>query len=259
MTDRDADGFHLDGAVAVVTGAGRGIGEAVALELAAAGTAVGLVSRTPGDLERVAARTGALGSSAAVIAADIGDPDQVARAAGRAAAVLGPIDLLVNNAATISPLGPTSEVDPDRWEAAVRTNLFGPVRLTRAVLPAMLARGRGMIVNLSSGVVAAPPRMVGGNAYVSSKGALEAHTLNLAGELDGTGVSANVFRPGAVDTAMQSSIRDRDPDEVGTALHARFVEMHQQGLLAPRRSAEILLERLRAGGNGQIWDAGQWG
>lgn len=98
--------------------------------------------------------------------------------------------------------------------------------------------------------------MVGGNAYASTKAALEAHTLNLASELEGTRVSANVFRPGAVDTAMQTWIRDQDPEQIGAALHERFVAMHDGGdLLTPEKSAQALLEQIRRGGSGEIWDA----
>jgi NAD(P)-dependent dehydrogenase (short-subunit alcohol dehydrogenase family) len=97
--------------------------------------------------------------------------------------------------------------------------------------------------------------MIGANAYTATKAALEAHTLNLAAELQGSGVTVNVFRPGTVDTAMQGYIREQDPEQIGAALHERFIAMHESGsLTTPEQSARALLEHLRTGGSGQIWD-----
>jgi NAD(P)-dependent dehydrogenase (short-subunit alcohol dehydrogenase family) len=130
-------------------------------------------------------------------------------------------------------------------------------RLTFAVLPAMLERGWGRIANVSSGIAANPGGMLRANAYATSKAALEAHSLNLAAELAGSGVTVNVFRPGGVDTAMQAWIRDQDPVLVGAALHQRFVDNFERGaLLRPEQSAASLLARLASPDTGQIWDAG---
>jgi NAD(P)-dependent dehydrogenase (short-subunit alcohol dehydrogenase family) len=129
------------------------------------------------------------------------------------------------------------------------------VRLSLAVLPAMIERDWGRIANVSSGVATNPTGMIGGNAYTATKAALEAHTLNLAAELTDTGVTVNVFRPGTVDTAMQGWIRDQDPERIGTALHERFIAMREGGtLITPERSASVLLKRLAAGGNREIWN-----
>ena len=247
---------ELEGRAALVTGAGRGIGRAIALELAASGARLALVSRTRSELEETAAAIAAAGGGeAAVIEGDLGDPDSIATLARAAATAIGPVDVLVNNAAVVWPLGPSVAVDPADWEAAIEVNLFGPVRLTRELLAGMLERRWGRIVNVSSGIVAHPGAMVGGNAYAAGKAALEAHSVNLAAELDGSGVTVSAFRPGAVDTAMQGWIRDQDPDEIGAELHQRFVAGHESGdLLTPQDSAAVLLEHLRAGGTGQIWD-----
>ena len=246
----------FDGRAALVTGGGRGIGRAIAIELAAAGARLAIVSRTSRELKEVAAAIGAAGPTPAItISADVGDPVQLRDAAERAARELGPVEILVNNAGVVWPLGPSAEIEAADWEAAAQINLFAPLRLTRALLPAMVERGWGRIVNVSSGIVASPAAMVGANAYVATKAALEAHTVNLAAELEGSGVEVNVFRPGAVDTAMQGWIRDQDPAEIGEALHERFVAMGESGdLLTPEASAKALVEHLRAGGNGEIWD-----
>jgi NAD(P)-dependent dehydrogenase (short-subunit alcohol dehydrogenase family) len=153
------------------------------------------------------------------------------------------------------PLGPMADVDPVDWETAFQINVFAVLRMTQEVLPGMVERGSGRIVDVSSGIVAHPEAMVGGNAYAATKAALEAHVVNLAAELEGTDVTVNAFRPGAVDTAMQGWIRDQDPAEIGTALHERFVSGYESGsLLTPEDSASALLAHLDGGGNGQIWD-----
>jgi 3-oxoacyl-[acyl-carrier protein] reductase len=246
----------FDGRVALITGAGRGIGRAITLALAARGARTALVSRTAAELEAVAAEVAATGAERpAVIVADMSDPVQIAEAARRAVAELGLVDILVNNAAVVWPLGPTAEVDPTDWETAFRINVFAVLRMTQEVLPSMVKRGWGRIVDVSSGIVAHPGAMVGGNAYGATKAALEAHVVNLAAELEGTDVTANAFRPGAVDTAMQGWIRDQDPAVIGSALHERFVTGYESGsLLTPEDSASALLAHLDAGGNGQIWD-----
>ena len=96
--------------------------------------------------------------------------------------------------------------------------------------------------------------MIRGNAYAASKAALEAHTLNLAAELTGTGVTANVYRPGGVDTAMQAWIRGQPPEHVGAELHERFISSYEQGsLITPEQSAQALLEHLSGDDTGQIW------
>jgi 3-oxoacyl-[acyl-carrier protein] reductase len=247
---------RFDGRVALVTGAGRGIGRAIALALAERGARTALVARTASELDAVAAEVATTGAEEPLaIVADVGDPVQIAATARRVAAELGPADILVNNAAVVWPLGPTSKVDADDWEAAFKVNVFAVLRLTRELLPTMLERGWGRIVDVSSGIVAHPEAMVGGNAYAASKAALEAHVVNLAAELEGTDVTVNAFRPGAVDTAMQSWIRDQDPAEIGAALHQRFVTGYESGtLLTPEDSAAALLGHLDVGGSGQIWD-----
>ena len=139
----------FEGKRALVTGAGRGIGRALSLGLAGAGARVAILARSQDELDEVADVIADLGGTALVIKADVGDPDQVAHAASVALAEFGTVDVLINNAGVVWPLGPTSGVDPAEWAAAIGINLVGPVALTHALLPAMLARGCGRIVNLS--------------------------------------------------------------------------------------------------------------
>jgi 3-oxoacyl-[acyl-carrier protein] reductase len=179
--------LSFEGKVALVTGAGRGIGRATSIGLAAAGAKIGLLARSVDELEEVEEAVTGLGGRALVAPADVGDRQQLAEVAAKLASELGPVDILVNNAAVVWPLGPTTSVDPADWAAAMTVNLVGAFTLTSLYLPGMLERGWGRIVNISSGIADHPEGMIGGNAYATSKAGLEAHTKNLAAEIAGTG------------------------------------------------------------------------
>ncbi|MDT4934478.1 MAG: 3-oxoacyl-[acyl-carrier protein] reductase [Pseudonocardiales bacterium] len=246
----------LDGRVALVTGGGRGIGRALVLGLAAAGAHVAVLARSASDVQQTVTWAGERGGSALAVPADVSDPDQVEAALHAVTARWGPVEVLLNNAAVVWPLSPSAELDPQEWAAALAVNLTAPARLTFSLLPGMLTGGWGRVVNVSSSIAANPAGMLRANAYATSKAALEAHTLNLAAELAGTGVTINVFRPGGVDTAMQAFIRGQPPERIGAALHQRFVDNYDSGtLLTPEQSASSLLARLAGSSTGQIWDA----
>ncbi|HEY4460377.1 MAG TPA: SDR family oxidoreductase [Pseudonocardiaceae bacterium] len=239
---------------ALVTGAGRGIGRAVAIGLARSGARVAVLARSGEQAEETVRLINEVGAEGLAVVADVTDDAATERALARIDDAYGPVEVLVNNAAVVWPLGPSRAVDPAHWAAALAVNLTAVVRLNLAVLPAMLDRGWGRIVNVSSAVVGRPASMIGGNAYVTGKAALEAHSVNLAAEVTGTGVTVNVYRPGAVDTAMQAWIRDQD----GTgfpALHERFHHMYEEGLLiTAEQSAAALVPRIAGAETGQTWD-----
>lgn len=246
----------LDGRVALVTGGGRGIGRAVALGLASAGARVAVLARSADEVEQTAKLVGERGGTALALPADVTDSAQLTAALDKLHDQWGPVEVLVNNAAVVWPLGASASLDPDEWARAIDINLTAPARLSFAILPAMLHRGWGRIVNVSSSIAAHPAGMLRANAYATSKAALEAHTLNLGAELAGTGATVNVFRPGGVDTAMQAWIRDQNPEQIGADLHHRFTRNHDQGaLLTPQQSASSLLARLANNATGEIWDA----
>jgi len=244
----------LSNRVAFVTGARRGIGRAVALGLAHEGASVVLVARSGDELDQVAEAVRSLGSAALAVTADIGKPAPVATAIDQARARFTTVDVLINNAAVVWPLGPTSLMSPDDRAAAMAINVTGAVRLTIGLLPAMVERGWGRIVNVSSGIAAHPAAMIGANAYAATKAALEAHTLNLAAEINGGGVTVNVFRPGTVDTTMHAWIRGQPPETIGSVLHSRFTRAYEQGTpISPEQSAQTLLEKLPSAQTGEIW------
>lgn len=246
----------LGGKTALVTGAGRGIGRAIALGLAQAGARVALLARSGDELDQTAEQVHKLGGTALAVPADVSDPGQLTGAVNRIRAELGgDVAVLVNNAAVVWPLGASTSIDPAQWAAAISINVVAVARLSFLLLPEMIASGWGRIVNVSSGIAGDPAAMLRANAYATSKAALEAHTLSLAAELDGTGVTVNAFRPGSVDTAMQAWIRGQEPDWIGAELHRRFTASYHDGnLISAQQSAQSLLARLDSDDNGRIWN-----
>lgn len=244
----------LENRIAIVTGGGRGIGQAIAVELARAGATVAVVARSRDELDATATRVREAGGTALVVVADLGDRQQLDRCVREVRDGLGSVDILINNAAVITPLGPSVNVDIDDWAAAMRINVVAVAALSFAFLPDMLERRWGRIVNITSGVVT-NATMTGVNAYTASKAAMHAHTLNLAAEMAGTGVTVNAYLPGEVDTEMQASVRRDAPEKIGTELHDRFERLQRDGMLiSPEMSARSLVARLRGEDNGQVWD-----
>jgi NAD(P)-dependent dehydrogenase (short-subunit alcohol dehydrogenase family) len=239
---------------ALITGAGRGIGRALAYGLATAGVRLVLVARSADQLAETAKELAAAGpADPLVIPADLGDERQL-RAAVAAAQASGTVDILINNAATVEPLGPTAGLDSADVRRAFEVNVVAVIALSGALLPAMVEAGWGRIVNVSSGIAGRPGDMIGGSTYAATKAALEAHTVNLAAELAGTGVTVNAYRPGGVDTAMQAWIRGQNPDRIGADLHEQFNASHASGrLITPEHTAAVLIARIGAGATGQVW------
>ena len=195
----------LAGRVALVTGASRGIGRAIALRFAAHGAALVLVSsaRSEAALRGVCTAIVAGGGRAVALVADLADERARAGLIERAAAEAGAVDVLVNNAAGISAYAPPSRIDLAARRDLFELNFQAPVDLMQQALPGMRERGWGRILNIGSETVRQPPLPYAGPAklvhnlvaYGASKAALERYTLGLAAELHGSGVHANVLAP----------------------------------------------------------------
>jgi NAD(P)-dependent dehydrogenase (short-subunit alcohol dehydrogenase family) len=230
--------------VAIVTGAGRGIGRAIALALAGQGAAVALVSRTSAQLEAVAAEIEAAGGRAVPAPVDVTDRAEVEALVRRVESDLGPVDLQVNNAGSFYAIGPVWEVEPDQWWRDVEINLRGLFLCCRAVLPGMLARGRGRIVNLIGGGTAnAFPY---GSGYGSSKAAVMRLTECLAAELQEEGAPIAVFAvgPGLVRTAL-TEFQLESPE--GQRWMSRIDRMFAEGRDVPPTRAAALVTALASG------------
>jgi NAD(P)-dependent dehydrogenase (short-subunit alcohol dehydrogenase family) len=232
---------ELSGRVAMVTGGGRGLGQAVARALAEAGAAVAVGARSTEQVDGVAGELRDAGYSAQSVPLDVGEPASVENAVRRVADDLGPVDILVNNAGVVWPLGKLLAVDPTEWERSVDINLFGAVRCIRAVLPGMLDRGFGRIVTMSSGA-ARGTGMPAASAYSVGKAGVDMLTANLAAELDGTGVCVTGVRPGVVDTSMQDYMRSLPREQVGDDFYEKFHGLHERGeLTGPEPAAKLIV------------------
>ncbi|MGH3104448.1 MAG: SDR family NAD(P)-dependent oxidoreductase [Gaiellaceae bacterium] len=195
----------LNGQVALVTGGGRGIGRGIALELAGAGMRVAVAARSEEQVAETAREIGGL-----ALTVDVSDREQVERMVADTERELGPIDLLVNNAGIGDSSKPLWEEDPARWWRVFETNVLGPFLCSRAVLPGMVERGSGRIVNTGSGASYLP--MGGGStSYGASKAALGRFGELLAAQVAAHGIAVFTFSPGLVRTAMTSSFPDDAP------------------------------------------------
>lgn len=193
-----------DRKVALVTGASRGLGQAFAVGLAQAGMSVGITARTAEDLKQTLHEVEDVGAKGLAVPGDVADGKAVREAVEKVEDQLGPIDLLVNNAGVGEPFGPTWETDPDQWWRCQEVNVRGPLLCCHAVLPAMVERRRGRIINVASGAgTRGIPYM---SSYVTSKAALIRFTEALAAETKQHGISVFCIQPGSVRTAMAEQI-----------------------------------------------------
>ena len=195
---------ELAGRTALITGAGRGIGAAIAEAFVAAGASVMLAARTADELASTARRLGGNGEVVEWRPCDVSDPIPFAELMSHALTRFGAIDILVNNAGVLGPVGPFSETPLDTWWEAVSINVKAAAVCSRGLIPHFRTRGRGKIINLSGGGAVSPrPNF---SAYSVAKAAIVRLSENLAEELRGDHVDVNAIAPGAVDTRMQEEI-----------------------------------------------------
>lgn len=246
-----ATGGALVGRVAVVTGAGRGLGRAAARALAVAGARVALVDITGDELADAEASMREAGLDARAFRADVSDPDAVARLADRVRAALGPPTVLVNAAAILDER-PFVEYDFVGWSRTLAINLTGPWLCCKAFVPDMLAGGRGSIVNVSSRAGVEP--FAGETAYCASKYGLEGFSRSLAIELEPRGIAVNLITPGISIKPTSLSLADfaalpadrraryADADRLGPAFVA-LATADERGITGQRFSAHDLAEK----------------
>ena len=196
--------MQLKGKVALITGAGRGIGRAIALAFARAGAKLAVTARTISELQETAAQVRKLGRECLPIAADVSQRDDVSRLVNELLQRFGQIDVLVNNAGVQGPIGPLVENDTDSWVHTFQVNVFGALYLIKAVLPQMMVRREGKIINVSGGGATAPRRRF--SAYGASKTAMLRLTETLAEEVQAVNIQVNAIAPGVVNTRMLQEI-----------------------------------------------------
>jgi NAD(P)-dependent dehydrogenase (short-subunit alcohol dehydrogenase family) len=194
--------------VAVVTGAGRGLGRRTAIALAQRGHAVVGAARTAEQLDETAAMAAAAGGRMVGVALDVSDPAAVEELRRRAHEAFGPPAILVNAAGVFGPIAFIKDSDPADWIRTVMIDAVAPYLTSRAFLPGMLEAGWGRIVNITSAASLHPPGPLN-SAYGTAKVALNQLTRHLAAEVAGSGVTANVIHPGDVKTDMWADIRDK--------------------------------------------------
>ena len=222
----------------LITGASRGLGEAIAVACVAEGADVFLCARGADQLERTRAEVaqGAVdGQQVGAFSADVSQPDEVKRLVESAMNRLPRLDGLVNNAGIYGPIGPTEDVDWQDWTRTVEVNLMGTVLACRAVLPTFREQGYGKIVNISGGGATSPlPRF---SAYSASKAAIVRFTETLAEETQDSGVDVNAIAPGAMNTRLLDEVLAAGPENVGEGFYAGSLKQKKEGGVPVQKGA----------------------
>lgn len=234
--------MNLQEQVALVTGGGRGLGRAYALALAAAGAVVAVTARTDAELQAVVQTIEQNGGRALAVPADVTDERAVTQMVATVEQQLGPVTLLLNNAGVLRAVGRMAEVEADAWWREIEINLRGPFLCSRAVLPGMIARKQGRIINLASGAGLGP--IDGGSAYCVSKAALIRLSEQLALETREQGIAVFAIHPGTVRTPMAQYMQDAEIVGQRTPwLQQWFRQVFDEGQDVPiERSVELVLQ-----------------
>ena len=226
------ENMEFQGKVAIVTGAGRGMGRAVAMRLAAGGATIAVNDLRTDDAQRVADELNATGTEALAVAGDVTDSGDVRRMVSQTTDALGAVHILINNAGVLRPT-PVIDIEEDEWDFVVGVNLKGTYLCSRAVLPAMRSQGWGRIVNFSS-TAGKNVSTVGGAHYTAAKAGILGFTRHLAKEEAGYGITVNSVCPGLIDTEM---VRDTISSDRADAYAASFPI---QRLGQPEEVAELV-------------------
>lgn len=228
--------MRLDGETVLVTGAGRGIGEAIAHAFARAGANLVLVARTQDEIERVARQTAMRGVTSLALQGDVSRRPDVDRMVAAAREKFGRIDVLVNAAGIYGPIGMLVENDMAEWAEAIEINLLGTAFAIHAVLPHMIVRGKGVVINFSGGGAVSPfPRF---SAYAAAKAAVVRLTETVAEEVKEFGIRVNAIAPGAVNTRLLDQVLAAE-ERAGKEFYAKAKEQKRNGGTPPETAAEL--------------------
>ncbi|NTU42114.1 MAG: SDR family oxidoreductase [Nitrospirales bacterium] len=231
--------MQLQGKVAVITGAGRGLGRASAIAMAREGASVVIVSRTAVEIKETACLAGSYEGVIPMVA-DVSSPLDVAQVLQTTLSELGRIDILMNNAAVIGPVKPLHQVEEREWESALGINLKAIHFFSRAVIPFMARQGGGKIINVTSGLGEIAMPLFG--LYSIAKAGVIHLTKIMAQELKDMNIQVNGLDPGVMDTRMQEEIRGFGPKILGEELHSVFVSLKEEGHLKdPAEAARLAL------------------
>jgi len=247
----------LDGQVALVTGASRGIGRAIATALGAAGAKVALCARDVTACEAAAAAIAAAGGTARAFRLDVTDPGEVERCAGEVARALGPVEVLVNNAG-VAFSAPMHRTSLDDLRRVLDVNLVGAFAVTRAILPSMLERRRGRVINVASTAGRAGYRYT--TAYCASKHGLVGLTRALAHEVAPRGITVNAVCPGWTETDLLEASARKIVEATGRSLEEAVESLARMNpigrLIQPEEVARMvvfLADPAAAGITGQLF------
>jgi len=228
----------LTNKIALITGGGRGIGRSAALHCARAGAHVVVVARSEKQIAETGAAVQAEGGKATAIPLDITDKDRVAQLHSVVSETIGPVDILVNNAATSEPLGPILETDADEWWHCMDVNVRGALLCIQTFVPAMVSRGSGCVINVASesGILPYPFA----SAYITSKTALIRLSEVLALETGYSGVKVFCIEPGTVRTAMSEKSIQSPMIQLMAPWFKKIFDEHRD--VPPDRAARRIVE-----------------
>jgi 3-oxoacyl-[acyl-carrier protein] reductase len=231
----------LKGKTALITGAGKGIGRAIALALAAEGVHVGLLSRTKKDLQNLSDELNAKGHSCNMVIADVSDIQSVNTAVSTLINEMGNIDILINNAG-IGKFGKFLELEPAIWEEQIKVNLFGVYYVTRAVLPQMIERQTGDIINISSTAGLKGSALT--SAYSASKFGVMGLTESLMQEVRKHNIRVTAMTPSTVVTDL--------------AIRSNLLNNNEEKVMHPEDLAELIVAQLKLNRRVFVKDASVW-
>lgn len=231
----------IKGKIALVTGAGKGIGRAIALALANEGVHVGLIARTESDLQSLAKDIEAKGVTSAIATADVSDIKSVNKAVSAIQQTLGNIDILINNAG-IAKFGKFLDLETDEWEAQIKVNLFGVYYVTRAVISQMIERKTGDIINISS--TAGLKGAATTSAYSASKFALLGLTDSLMQEMRKHNIRVTALTPSTVLTDLAKS--------------SNLINNNEERVMHPEDLAELIISQLKLNRRVFVKDSSMW-